>query len=82
MGIIELIEVDSKYAEDGAKAYKSYVVSGNVTIVEDDSYADAKLVTYTKKPKMTFWSFALWFDQVEYVFYVPKGTVARNVSLG
>ena len=26
-------EVDSKYAEGSAKAYKSYVVSGNVTVV-------------------------------------------------
>ena len=75
-------EVDSKYAEGNAKAYKSYVVSGNVTVIEDDSYTDAKLVTYTKKPKMTFWSFAFWFDEVEYVFYVPTGTVVRNISVG
>jgi hypothetical protein len=50
-------EVDSKYAEGSAKAYKSYVVAGNVTVVEDDSYTDAKLVIHTFKPKMTFWSF-------------------------
>jgi hypothetical protein len=53
-----------------------------VTVVEDDSYTDAKLVIHTFKPKMTFWSFWCWDKKVEYVFYVPTGTVVRNISVG
>lgn len=74
-------EVETKYAEGNAKAYKSYTVSGNVVIVEDDSYTEAKLVIYKKIAKSSFWTFG-GPDEVEYVFYVPTGTVARNVSVG
>lgn len=44
------VEVDSEYASNSQKAYKSKTISGsNVTIVEDDSYTDAKLVSYLCK---------------------------------
>ncbi len=71
-------EVDSPYASSSQKAYKSDTISGcNVTIVEDDSYTEAKLVTYVRYGKNTFWTFAIGAKQYEYVFYVPTGTVAQ-----
>lgn len=76
-------EINSIYASDFQKAYKSNTISGsNVTIVEDDSYTKAKLVTYVRYGKKTFWTFAVGAEKYEYVFYVPTGTIARDVSLG
>ena len=76
------VEVDSEYASNSQKAYKSKTISSsNVTIVEDDSYTDAKLVTYVRYGKKSFWTFAAGAKQYEYVFYVPKGTIARDVTL-
>lgn len=77
------VEVDSNYAFNSQKAYKSKTISNsNVTIVEDDSYTEAKLVTYVKYGKKSFWTFAAGAKEYEYVFYVPIGTIARAVSLG
>lgn len=77
------VEVDSPYISNSQKAYQSNTISSsNVTIVEDNSFEDAKLVTYVRYGKKTFWTFAVGAKQYEYVFYVPTGTIARNVSLG
>lgn len=77
------VEVDSTYASNSQKAYKSNTISNsNVTIVEDDSYTNAKLVTYVRYGKKSFWTFAARAKQHEYVFYVPTGTIARDVSIG
>lgn len=76
------VEVDSPYASGSQKAYESRTISGsNVTIVEDESYTEAKLVKYVKHGKMSFWTVALFAESYEYVFYVPKGTIVRDASL-
>ena len=77
------VEVDSPYTSNSSKAYKSITLSSsNVTIVEDDSYTDAKLVTYVRYGKKSFWTLAIGAKTYEYVFYVPPGTIAQDVSLG
>ena len=77
------IEVDSSYASSSQKAYESKTISsGDVTIVEDDNATDAKLVKYVRHGKKSFWTFAVGAKQYEYVFYVPTGTIVRDVSLG
>lgn len=77
------VEVDSEYASNSQKAYKSRTISdSNVTIIEGDSYTDAKLVTYVRYGNKSFWTFAANTKQYEYVFYVPTGTIARDVTLG
>lgn len=77
------VEVDSTYASNFQKAYKSETISSsNVTIVEDDSYTDAKLVTYVRNGKKSFWTFAARAKEYEYVFYVPAGTIARDMLVG
>ena len=77
------VEVDSTYASDSQRAYKGNTISdSNVTIVEDDSRTDAELVTYVRYGKKSFWTFAVGAKQYEYVFYVPTGTIVRDVSLG
>lgn len=75
-------EIESKYAPKTGKAYEPHTLSGkNIIIVEDESYADAKLVKYRTEAKSTFWTFGVC-AKVEYVFYVPKGTILRSISLG
>ena len=77
------MEVDSTYASNSQKAYKSNTISdSDVTIVEDDNYTDAKLVTYVRYGKKSFWTFAVGAKKYEYIFYVPTGTIVRDVSLG
>ena len=77
------VEVESTYASNSQKAYKSITISdSNVTIVEDDYYTDAKLVTYVRHGKKSFWTFAVGAKKYEYVFYVPSGTIAQFVSIG
>ena len=77
------VEVDSPYTSNSSKAYKSITLSNsNVTIVEDDSYTDAKLVTYVRYGKKSFWTLAIGAKTYEYVFYVPPGTIAQDMSLG
>ena len=76
------VKVDSPYASSSQKAYKrNTIYNSNVTIIEDDSYTDAKLVTYVRYGKKSFWTFAVGVKQYEYVFYVPTGTITRDVLL-
>lgn len=76
------VEVDSEYASNSQKTYSCNTISdSNVSIVEDDNCTDAKLVTYVRYGKKSFWTFAVGAKQYDYVFYVPTGTIARDVSL-
>lgn len=77
------VEVKNQYGSDTSKAYKSKTISGsNITIIEEENYTDATLRVYKTKAKRSFWTFALGSTKTEYVFFVPKGTIARSVSLG
>ena len=68
-------DADNHYTY-ATKDNRSNGISGNVVIVEDSSYQEPKLVIRTRMPNVTFWSFGA--HEVEYVFYVPAGAVARN----
>lgn len=77
------VEVDSEYVSNSQKAYKSNTISdSNVTIVEGNNYTDAKLVTYVRHGTKSFWTFAVGAKKYEYVFYVPPGTIVRDISIG
>ncbi len=78
------VEVESSYGNSASKAYKSKTITGdNVTIIESDEYTDAKLAVYKLIPQKDFWSFRLLkCPKYEYVFYVPKGTISLDISLG
>lgn len=76
------VEIESPYASDSQVAYKSVAISDdNVTIIEDDNCTEPRIVEYVIHGKKSFWTFAV-VDEYEYVFYVPTGTIARDVSLG
>ena len=76
-------EVNSNYANNNEKAYKSNTVSAeyhNVTVIETDAET-ATLQVYVQSPKNSFWSFER-HNIYEYVFRVPKGTIVRQIELG
>lgn len=76
-------EVESEYKTANSKAFVSRTISGNnVTIVEEENCENPRLTVYSCKCKRTFWSFALSWQFDDYVFYVPKGTVAHEFNLG
>ena len=75
------VELPESYGE--GTPYKSYTISEkNVFIVEDDKYIDnAKLVKYVRKPVENFWTSVVLVDKEEYVFYVPTGSIVKDISL-
>jgi len=70
-------DADNHYTY-ATKDSRSNGISGNVVIVEDSSYQEPKLVICTRMPKITFWSFGFGAHEIEYVFYLPIGAIARN----
>jgi len=74
------VELPASYGE--GTPYESYTVSGeNVFIMEDDAYINnAKLVKYVCKPKNRFWNSGIVSNKEEYVFYVPTGSIVKNIS--
>lgn len=73
-------EVNDKY-NLGGKSYKVGTVSENVTEVEKEKCDKAVLKVYKVKPKITVVSFGLFASKTEYVFYIPEGTIQKEVSL-
>jgi len=73
-------ELPSSYGE--GTPYEPFTISGEkVFIVEDDKYINnAKLIKYVCKPKNRFWNSGIKFSKVEYVFYVPAGSIVKNIS--
>ncbi len=76
-------QIDSEFADENAKAYTSRTISGNnITVIEEENCQTPRLIIYTQDPYITFWSFGIGCQLEKYVFYVPKGTIAHEISLG
>lgn len=73
-------EVNDKY-NLGGKSYEIGTVSKNVTEIESSECDKAVLKVYKVKPKITFISFGLGASKTEYVFYVPEGTIQKEIAL-
>ena len=74
-------EVDDKYGISG-KSYKVSTVSKNVIEVESAECEVPVLKVYNRKGKKGLFTFAVLTDETEYVFYVPEGTIIKDISLG
>ncbi len=77
--------VDDSYISNSQREYEyktNTISSSNVKIIEDDNCDYARLETYVRKGKKTFWTFAAGAKQYEYVFYVPKGTSVYYAPTG
>lgn len=73
-------EVNDKY-NLGEKSYEIGTVSKNVIEIESSECDKAVLQVYKLKSKSTFVSFGLWNGEIEYVFYVPEGTIQKEIAL-
>lgn len=72
-------EVDNPYGSDG-KSFETKTVSENVIETESSQCQKAVLRVYEREAKTNIWTFC-WVKQVEYEFYVPEGTIDREVTL-
>ncbi len=75
-------EVESEYASENSSTYVSKTVPGSLTvIVEEKNNTEPRLVVYEQTGKKSFWYFSTLPTITEYVFYVPEGTIQRNITL-
>lgn len=76
-------EINSDLGTATSKEYKTEtLVNKNVEEIEDSSCTTPILRKYCQKPKQTFWTFAVLADEkTKYVFYVPEGTISKDVKL-
>ncbi len=75
-------ETDSEFANENSKAYVSRSLAGNnVTVVEEDNCEQPRLVEYYRDNVPTFWTYGINARETKYVFYVPVGTIAHDLTL-
>lgn len=48
------------------------IIGADVEILKDANCTTPVLQIYRKKAKKSIWTFALWAEKEEYVFYIPK----------
>ena len=73
-------EVNNEYGISG-KSYKVSTISKDVTEIESKDCKVPVLKIYRRDPKRFLFTFGLLADVTEYVFYVPEGTIQREVIL-
>ena len=61
--------------------YKTETVSGNVEEIESEKCETPMLYIYVEKNKNSWWFSMYTNDRYTYVFYVPEGTIVRDVTL-
>lgn len=59
------------------KTKKDYVY-GKVIIIQSKECKTPVLLEYERKPKRGIWTFALFVDCMEYVFYIPNETIIQK----
>lgn len=74
-------EIESEFGTETSKEYETNTASDNVEEIEDPNCEIPVLRIYTRKGKMSIWTFALGNKETKYVFYVPEGTIAKEVKL-
>lgn len=75
-------EINDKY-NIGGKAYKTNTLFGNVTEIESKECTKPVLKVYEREPRKNKWiSFSIDAKtKTEYVFYVPEGTIQKEIIL-
>ena len=61
--------------------YKTATISGNVEEIESAECETPMLYVYVEKTKNAWWFSFNTGDRYIYVFYVPEGTIVRDVTL-
>ena len=75
-------EVDSEFGTDTSKEFVTETVDGECVVeVEDESIDTAYLQVYTRKAQKSIWTFGLFTEETQYIFYVPPGSISKDVKL-
>lgn len=75
-------EIDSEFGTETGKTYKTQTLVGkDVEEVEDPNCEKAVVRVYQREGKRTIWTFALGTEETKYIFYVPEGTISKEVKL-
>lgn len=75
-------EIDSEFGTEMGKTYKTQTLVGkDVEEVEDPNCEKAVVRVYQREGKRTIWTFALGMEETKYIFYVPEGTISKEVKL-
>ena len=75
-------EIDSEFGTEASKVYKTVTLVGeDVEEVETSECETPVVRVYTRTGKMSIWALALGSEQTKYVFYVPEGTILKEVKL-
>ena len=76
-------EVDSTFGTESSKEYKTTTIvnNGNVVEVEDPDCQKPMLMEYKRTAKKSIWTFGLFCNETSYVFYVPEGTINKDIKL-
>lgn len=75
-------EIDSEFSTETGKTYKTKTLVGeDVEEVEDPDCEKAVVRVYEREGKKTLWTLALGTKETKYVFYVPEGTISKEVKL-
>lgn len=75
-------EIDSEFGTETGKTYKTQTLVGeDVEEVEDPDCEKAVVRVYEREGKMTLWTLASGTKETKYVFYVPEGTISKEVKL-
>lgn len=75
-------EIDSSFGTNTSKEYKTATIvnNNNVTEIEDPNCQKPVLLEYESTAKKSIWTFGA-NSQTAYVFYVPEGTISKDVTL-
>ena len=75
-------EIDSEFGTETSKEYQTETLRGsNVIEVEDPNCKTPVIRIYQREGKRSIWTFGLFNTQYKYVFYVPEGTIYKEVKL-
>lgn len=76
-------EVDSTFGTKSSKEYKTTTIinNNNVIEIEDPACQKPMLMEYNRTAKKSIWTFGLLANETSYVFYVPEGTINKDIKL-
>lgn len=75
-------EINSEFGTETSKEYKTATLVGaDVEEIEDTNCNTPIVMVYKREGKMSFWTFGWLNTQIKYVFYVPEGTISKEVKL-
>ena len=74
-------EINSEFGTETSREYKTATLTGNgVEEIEDPNCEVPVIRVYKRDAQKTIWTFGL-ASEAKYVFYVPEGSISKEVKL-